>query len=266
LLPHLREAFGELLLKDVTPDKVNIYLEEKLKRYSPSTCRYHLSLLKHAFNVAAKQWRILPDNPLRDVKLPVKVQNERKRYLTPQEMERLLAACSPHWKRLILTALHTGMRKNEIVSLKWEQIRLEERCLLLDETKNGEGRPVPLNGTMVALLNEVKTEQESAGIVSSFVFVNPYNGKPYRRDSDAGWYTALKRAGLSDVHFHDLRHTVASYLRMQGVDLLTLPELLGHKDGRMTKRYAHASSTYRLAAIETLDRAYLFQQPSDKMQ
>lgn len=261
LLPRLRQVFGELLLKDVTPDKVNIYLEEQLRHYSPSTCRYHLSLLKHAFNVAVHKWKILRENPLRDVRLPVKVQNERKRYLTPQEIDRLLSVCPVHLKRLILTALHTGMRKGEIVTLRWEQVYSEQRFVLLSDTKNGEGRPVPLNATMIDLLKEIQAEQRQIGVTSPFVFVNPNTSKPYRRDSDTAWQTALRNAKLSDVHFHDLRHTTASHLRMQGVDMLTLQELLGHKDGRMTKRYAHADSAHRLAAVAALERAYQLPAP-----
>src|SRR5262249_44949522 len=256
LLPHLRQAFGALLLKDLTPDKVNIYIEEQLRHYSPSTVRYHLSLIKHAFNIAVTKWKLLRENPLRDVKLPVKVQNERKRFLTSQEIERLLGACPPHLKRIALTALHTGMRKSEIVNLRWEQIYLYQHFLMLTDTKNGDGRPVPLNGTMVEMCKEIKAEQEQLGQQTPFVFVNPQTGKPYRRDADTAWYNALQRAGLSDVHFHDLRHTTASHLRMQGVDLLTLQELLGHKDGRMTKRYAHANAEHRLAAVGLLEKAY----------
>lgn len=256
LLPHLREAFGTLLLKDITPDKVNLYLEEKLRHYSPSTCRYHLSLIKHAFNVAVTKWKLLRDNPLRDVKLPVKVQNERQRFLTPQEIERLIAVCPPHLKRIALTALHTGMRKSEIVNLRWDQVYLAQQLVLLAETKNGEGRPVPLNSTMTALLSEIKAEQVQLELNSPWVFPNPATRKPYRRDADTAWINALRKAGLSDVHFHDLRHTTASHLRMQGVDLLTLQELLGHKDGRMTKRYAHADAAHRLAAVGLLEKAY----------
>jgi len=262
LIPRLRQAFGELFLKDITPDKVNVYIEEQLRHYSPSTCRYHLSLLKHAFNVAVTKWKILRENPLRDVKLPVKVQNERKRYLTPQEIDRLLTACPRHLRRIVLTALHTGMRKNEIVTLRWEQLYFEERFALLADTKNGESRPVPLTSTMVDLFKEIQTEQQHEP--SLFVFVNPHTGNPYRRDADTAWQNALKNAKLSDVHFHDLRHTAASHLRMQGVDLFTLQELLGHKDGRMTKRYAHADLSHRLAAVETLERAYRLPAPEEK--
>jgi site-specific recombinase XerD len=81
-------------------------------------------------------------------------------------------------------------------------------------------------------------------------------GKPYRRDADSARYTALKKAGLTDVHFHGLRHTTASHLRLQGADLPPVQEMLGHKDLRMTARYAHVGQSHKLAAISLLEKAY----------
>ena len=105
-------------------------------------------------------------------------------------------------------------------------------------------------------LRDIRAEQVQAGLASPWVFPNPLTGKPYRHDMKTSWYTALRKAGIADFHFHDLRHTCASYLRMQGVDLLTIAEILGHKDLKMTRRYAHVAPTHRLAAIGLLDHAY----------
>ena len=111
----LREAFGNLLLKDVTPNKVTTYMENKLADgLKPATVRHHLMMLKHTFTMAVK-WGLLPANPLRDVRLPVKVNNARLRYLSPEEIDRLLAVCPTHLKRLVLTALHAGMSTDEPV-------------------------------------------------------------------------------------------------------------------------------------------------------
>lgn len=109
---------------------------------------------------------------------------------------------------------------------------------------------------MVGLLREIWAEQEQAALSSSWVFPNPLTSKPYRHDIKTAWYTALRKTGIVDFHFHDLRHTCASYLRMQGVDLLTIAEILGHKDLKMTRRYAHVAPTHRLAAIGLLEHAY----------
>lgn len=255
---HLREAFGAIPLKDLTADKATIYLENKLANgLKPATVAHHLALLKHSFTLAVK-WGLLLTNPLRDVRLPVKVENERLRYLTPHEINRLLAICPPHLKRLAITALHTGMRKNEILKLRWEQVDLAQRFILLTQadTKGKRIRAVPLTATMIELLQSMRAAQERDGLNSPYVFANPATGNPYRRDADTAWYTALKKADLQGLHFHDLRHTTASHLRMQGADLLTVQEILGHKDLRMTARYAHVNPAHTLKAIGLLEQAY----------
>jgi hypothetical protein len=104
----LREVFGETSLKDLTPQHVNTYMESKLaSQLAPATVRHHLMLLKHSLTMAVK-WGLLATNPLRDVHLPVKVNNARLRYLAPEEIDCLLTVCPLHLKRLVLTALHTG--------------------------------------------------------------------------------------------------------------------------------------------------------------
>lgn len=167
-------------------------------------------------------------------------------------------------KRIALIALHTGMRKSEILKLRWEQIDLDQCLLLLSTTKSGELRGLPLNTTMVTLFREIRAEQEQMGLNSPWVFPNPVTGKPYRRDADTAWYNALEKAGLQGFHFHDLRHTTASHLRMQGADLLRVQEILGHKDLRMTARYAHVEQQHKLAAVQTLERAYQLPAPTTK--
>jgi integrase len=162
--------------------------------------------------------------------------------------------------------LLSGMRKGEIVNLRWEQIDISNKVVLFTDTKNGDQRGVPLNRGMVELLAEIQGEQERYGLGTPFVFAklptkehgqnDPNKGKPYRRDADSAWYTALKAAELRGLHFHDLRHTTGSHLRMQGADLFTIKEILGHKDLRMTARYAHVGQQHRLAAVNLLETAY----------
>jgi integrase len=106
------------------------------------------------------KWVLVPTHPLQGVKLPVKVNNVRLRYLTPAEISQLLSHYPPHLKNLVQTALHTGMRKNEIVSLRWEQVNLEQQFVLLTDTKNNETRGIPLNAAMIELLKEIKKEHE----------------------------------------------------------------------------------------------------------
>ena len=107
---------------------------------------------------------------------------------------------------------------------------------------------------MVDLCKEMQAEQQN--VPSPFVFVNPYTGNPYRRDADTAWQTALKNAKLPDVHFHDLRHTAASWLVMKGADLIAMKEILGHHDLKTTQRYAHLSPGYLRTALRKLGEVF----------
>ncbi|GAN33481.1 MAG: site-specific integrase [Candidatus Brocadia sp. AMX2] len=173
--------------------------------------------------------------------------NKRLRYLTIEELQRLLGCCSPHLKPIVLVSVNTGMRKGEILNLKWDQVDLRHNFILLDKTKNGERREIPINSTLKELFASMPRSLES-----ECVFVDK-NGKPYG-NIKRGFHTALKKAGIRDFHFHDLRHTFASHLVMTGVDLPSVKELLGHKSLTMTLRYAHLSSGHKRKAVEMLDR------------
>ena len=142
--------------------------------------------------------------------------------LTVEELQLLLDCCPPHLKPVVLVAVHTGMRKGEILKLKWDQVDIRHSFLLLDETKNGERREIPINRTLYELFAGMPRSLES-----EYVFVGK-DGEPYG-DIKRSFHTALKKAGIRDFHFHDLRHTFASHLVMAGIDLLSVKELLGHK-------------------------------------
>jgi integrase len=252
---QLRPVFGSLRLPEVTKRKVLSYLEDKLHAgLAPSTVNYHLAILRHSFTMAV-QWELLRENPLAGVKLPAKIENERVRYLLPDEYTRLLSVCNPMWQRLVTLAVHTGLRKGQLMHLRWDRIDLTHNLLVLPPdpgSKKKRAQIVELNSTARAVLGEIQAEQARAGLQTLWCFYNPRTGEAYRRDADSAWYTALRKAGLTDFHFHDLRHTMATWLRMSGADLLTIKEALGHADIKMTLRYAHITPLYRRAAMEKL--------------
>jgi integrase len=252
---RLRPAFGALMLRELSPVKVHHFLEGLLRSgLSPSYVNYHLTVLKHSFTMAIR-WELLREHPLAQVRLPAKIRNERVRYLTPEEFVRLYAACNPLWRRIILITVHTGLRRTELFTLRREQIDFPNAFLILTTktTKNSHQRIVPLNAQALGALRDQIQWLRDQGIDSPWVFHNPATGKPLRPDVDTAWYTALRRAGITDFRFHDLRHTTASYLRMAGVDLQTIKEILGHQDIAMTQRYAHISQLYRLQAVRHLE-------------
>ena len=150
---------------------------------------------------------------------------------------------------IAITALNTGMRKGEILSLSWDRVDLKHGFILLDKTKNGDRREIPVNETLrVTLLGLTRR------LDIPHVFFDQNTGKPYK-NVKRSFRTSLRRAKIQDFHFHDLRHTFASHLVMAGVDITTVKELLGHKTLTMNLRYAHLAPAHKKNAVSILDAA-----------
>ena len=142
------------------------------------------------------------------------------------------------------------MRRGEILNLKWSDIDLDRGVILLQTTKNGERRFVPLVGIALDLLKSKNTNQST----NSLVF--PASHSPLKPiDIRSAWETTLRKAEIFNFRFHDLRHTTASYLAMNQASLLEIGILLGHKTVQMTKRYAHLSNTHICALSKLLNNS-----------
>jgi integrase len=139
------------------------------------------------------------------------------------------------------------MRKGGILSLTWDRVDLKNRIILLDKTKNGERREIPVNNILYITLSELTRRLDT-----KLVFVNPDTLKPYY-DLKKPFGRALAKSHIADFRFHDLRHTFASWLVMKGVDLTTVRDLMGHKDIKMTLRYAHLAKSHIRDAVNMLD-------------
>jgi len=159
-----------------------------------------------------------------------------------------LSNCSGYLRDIVLVALNTGMRKGEIFNLKWQDVDLDLRMIHVSDSKNYEARDIPMNDILYKTLKALREKAEEG---QEYVFVNPKTGRPY--DLKRSFKTALKRAGIEDFTFHDLRHTFASHLVMNGVDLMTVKELLGHKDIKMTMRYSHLSPDHKRVAVKRIE-------------
>jgi len=151
-------------------------------------------------------------------------------------------------------AIFSGMRKSEILNLKWKDVDFQNNLIVLSDTKSGKTREIPLNNTMREVLLSVPRY-----LKSDYVFCNR-DGKPYRQ-LRVSFRNGLRRAGISDCTFHDLRHTFASYMVMNGVDISTLQEILGHSSITITQRYAHLSPSHKKKAMQNID-TILSQKPS----
>ncbi len=205
----------------------------------------HLPTLKHMFTKAV-EWEMVSEEILKKGRKAKQLQenNRRLRYLSTQECQDLIDACSHHLKPIVITALNTGMRKEEILSLEWDRhVDLRHGFILLDKTKNGERREIPVNEmlreTLQGLVRHINTP---------YVFVDG-DGSRFA-NIKRSFQSACRRAGIKDFRFHDLRHTFASHLIMAGVDLTTVKELLGHKSLVMTMRYAHLAPGHKAKAVE----------------
>jgi integrase len=243
----LNATFGGKYLYEVTARMVEKYKTERLEKVSPATVNRELACLKHMYTKAT-EWNYAKANPVKTVKL-LKEPPGRLRYLRANEVETLLEACNGHLRSIVITALNTGMRRGEILSLRWKDVDLNNRKLTVKKTKNNEIRVIPINQT---LHQELSTLLKSSD--SEYVFSNR-EGHPFG-DIKTGFLSALKRAKIEDFHFHDLRHTFGSHLVMQGIDLKTVQQVMGHKDIKMTMRYSHLSPEYVQEAMERLDKVW----------
>ncbi len=216
----------------------------------PASVNKNISILKAMFKKAVECDMVEEETleRIRKVK-QLEENNRRLRYLSKEECAALVNACNVHVRPIVITALNTGMRRGEILSLTWDRVDLKHGFILLDVTKNGERREIPINDTLRTTLQGLARRVDV-----SHVFYDPATGKPYQ-DIKRSFHTALRRAKIQDFHFHDLRHTFASHLVMSGVDLTTVKELLGHKTLTMTLRYAHLAPAHKMKAVDILDQA-----------
>ena len=223
------------------------FKSERLKKgISKSRINRYIALLKRMFNLAI-DWRYLEENPAKKVKLYSEKDNLKERILTKEEEKRLLEESSEHLKPIILTALYSGLRRGEVLSLKWNQIDFSRRTIRAEKTKSCKIRIIPINNLLFQELTRLK---EHSG-KSDYVFLNPKTRKPLKEVKTA-FNAAVRRAGISGVRFHDLRHTFASRLVEKGVDLITVKELLGHHSVVITQRYTHSNSEQKRKAVENL--------------
>ena len=248
-ISQLVQTFGNIPLKRFTTKLIEQYQTERLQKGNkPATANRLIATLKHCMH-KGYQWEMLSEETLkriRQVKL-LEENNRRLRYLSKEECHALINACQGNTRAIVITALNTGMRKGEILSLKWDNVDLKHGFILLDTTKNGERREIPVNNTLRGVLEGITRRLDIP-----YVFYDSTTGKPYK-DIKTSFKTALRRAGIKDFHFHDLRHTFASHLIMAGVDITTVKELLGHKTLTMTLRYAHLAPAHKVKAVDVLD-------------
>ncbi|MBY0355241.1 MAG: site-specific integrase [Rickettsiales bacterium] len=254
-----KAQLGAYTLCDVTPsliaekrDELGRMMITETKRRSPASVNRYLAALSHAFTIAVKEWGWLEDNPVRKVSRPREA-GGRVRFLSDAERVALLKICrentrSPYLYTVVVVALSTGARLGEILGLKWADVDFRRGVITLHETKNGERRVLPLTGHA---LETMRIHENSRRTDTELVFPNRAGNKPasIRKAFD----NALVEAEIEDFHFHDLRHSAASYLAMNGASLAEIAEVLGHKTLQMVKRYAHLSEAHTSQVVARMN-------------
>jgi integrase len=253
--------FGKRTLGEITPKVIAGYKTQRRDEGgSPSTINRELALLRHAFNVAIKEWEWCRDNPVRRVAME-RVNNARVRYLTNEEFERVLQVCPAWVQPLVLVARYTGLRRGNVQTLRWDQVDLNRQVLIVEQTKNGDPIGLPLCRRLVDLFESLRRVRH---VGSPYIFSrkdgSPYPGVTVR----SVFKKACRKAGIHDFRFHDLRHTFASSLVQRGVDLYQVQRLLGHRDAKMTQRYAHLAPENLREAVRVLDRGITIQSQASR--
>ena len=254
-----KSQLGDYLLADVTPARLaecRDRLSAEHTRYgrarSPATVNRYLAALSHVFAVAVQEWEWLEDSPLRRVRKPREPRG-RVRFLSDEERERLLQACkkseSPALYPAVVLALATGARKGEILKIRWGDVDFERERIVLEETKNRDRRALPLKGHALEVLRGLAKVRR---IDTDLLFPTPAGDRSV--DLRYHWRTAVTQAGITNFRFHDLRHSAASYLAMNGASLVEISEILGHRTLQMVKRYSHLAESHTAKVVERMNK------------
>jgi site-specific recombinase XerD len=252
-LRNFNGAFGDKRLSDVTSWDIERYRSSRKQAgIKPNSINKELSCLKHVFNMAI-EWKKLKESPFQSVKIP-RDKNGRVRVLSLEEeaalFESIANSQAEHLEPITITGLHAGLRAQETINLRKEHINFKDGYLVVEYGKGGEGRIIPMSDQLTESLKHVSKDMEPG----SYIFAKG-NGKPLTYSGLRKAFDRVVRvAGITDFTFHDLRHSFASRLVMAGVDLVTVKELLGHKDIQMTMRYSHPVPAHKRAAVKILDR------------
>ena len=240
MVRQLRAHFKARRLADIGAADVQRYYNMVAARTSNSTANRHLTLLRSIFNKAKAWGDFHGDNPCGAVKKQREAPH-RLRYLAQEEIEALLGFAHPRLYPVLVCALLTGMRRGEILGLAWENISLDRDILYVLKSKSGKPREIPIAGKLRDVLAGLGPKPRGPVFDLPVIML--------RRHFDK----ALKKSGIFDFRFHDLRHTFASYFIMRTNNLPALQNLLGHSTPLMTQRYAHLSRGHLAASMAAFE-------------
>jgi integrase len=261
-LRHAARFFGNQRLSDITTATIVEYRDHLAKKTTnrgtkraPATVNRYIAYLSSAYTTAIKEWQWVQNNPVTAVKKLVEPKG-RVRYLSASERQRLLNACeaspSENLYPLVMLALSCGARVGELLNLRWKDVDLGNGRATLHNTKNGERRAISIKGRAQELLRhkskvrrlETDLVFPSASGLGTYDYCHPFKA-------------ALNAAEIENFRFHDLRHTCASYLAMNGASIPEIAAVLGHKSWAMTQRYSHLSDAHISDVVERMNEKVL---------
>ncbi len=264
LLKIISAYFGDnCIVQDISPIRIEDFKEflRTERKVKNSTINKYLMILSKMFNIGIDN-EILSKNPVEKVS-KLRNDNHKIRYLTADEEKRLFNEIEKEYdvldkhtrhrkivqpylylKPIVTVALQTGMRRGEILNLKWSNIDFEQGFIELLETKSGRSRKIPLSKVLKDMFSKMDRNND-------YVFINPKTHEPYTTVQKS-FSSVVKKANIKNFRFHDLRHTVATRLVEKGIDLVVVQEILGHSKITTTQRYAHPVPERKMQAIEIL--------------
>ena len=257
-LAYWEKELGTAYLAELTSNRILECRSKLAKVRSNSTANRYVATLSALLSFAANERQLLPSNPLKTIK-KLKEPKGRTRILNERERINLINSCEAHKKYpemipIVLLAITTGMRRGEILNLRWADIDFRRQKIVIWNTKNNETRHVPLVGPALRAVREwskIRPLNDSALLFPSQVKGNPQN----IFHLDHAWRLVKSSTGLTDFRFHDLRHTAASYLAMNGAGLREIADILGHKTLAMVMRYSHLTEDHKHQTVTRMSNA-----------
>ena len=258
-----KERLGANYLADINADKLNACKRQLMAREATNqpvkgrikaaTIHNYLNALSALLNFTKRELNWIRHNPMQEITKP-KMPKGRVRYLTKEEREALMTACQVEGRHpllylLVVLAISTGMRKGELLNLRWQDVKFSKNVLVVEDSKNGDKRSVPLTGLAHKVLQEASKIRR---LDTDLIFARTDGLAPVELKKH--WEAAVEKANLVDFHFHDLRHTAATYLLESGVTLPVLSAILGHRSIQMVKRYAHLADNHAVEVVSKMTK------------
>jgi len=250
-LAALGKHFGDTPLSQITSWQIEKWKADLRKTLKPNSVNRHITIIKHMFKKGI-EWGMVKTNPTIGVKRFPEPES-KTRFLTEDELERLLLACKEQKRQpwllpLVTLGVHTGMRRGELLGLRWNNVNLDRGLITLQQSKTLKIKAIPINEAAMEALMWLDKHR-----YGDHVFMYHWQ-KPIGKDNvQKSMDRVCSKAGIDDFTFHGTRHTFGSHLVMEGVDLVTVSKLMGHTNIKMTMRYAHLAPRHLAEAVAKLD-------------